>query len=502
MPGRLLTACAAAALALMATGSAAAKLVVSTTGSGTDSSAPLAIEFQDASPAALTLYVPPGVEATLGQAPGTELGSGKGSVRAGGADAEAAGTLLAADPASSACAPAGHDAVWRVQGPSASLELAVDRIAPGAPEASFASYRIAPCGDALVRSLELRLQGAFRYPPAAGAYVWRAIATPVDASGAPIAASATEHRSTELVPARVSLRASLDRAAGRARLSGTVSAGGRPLAGVRVALAAGASASSLVAAGHATTGARGRFELQRPVTRATTFRASVDTPARADPAGCADPLAPGGCVSATLAPISATSEPVRVRVPALRVLRLGARGADVALLRRELARLRYLPSGGGSVFDERTWHAVVALQGWRGLPRTGVVDRRTWKALRTAQVPAPWARIRRGVLIDTARQVLLLVDGGRTVRAIHVSTGAYGRTPRGRYSVYRKEILSWSVPFSVWMPYASYFVGGFAMHAYSSVPAYPASHGCVRIPPPEAPGVYRFAGYGTPVIIR
>ena len=67
---------------------------------------------------------------------------------------------------------------------------------------------------------------------------------------------------------------------------------------------------------------------------------------------------------------------------------------------------------------------------------------------------------------------------------------------------YRKEILSWSVPFSTWMPYASYFSGGFAMHSYPSVPAYPASHGCVRLPAVEAPGVYAFAGYGTPVWIR
>ena len=114
----------------------------------------------------------------------------------------------------------------------------------------------------------------------------------------------------------------------------------------------------------------------------------------------------------------------------------------------------------------------MALQGWLGLGRTGVVDRRTWRALGRARVPAPWAGLGRGVLIDTARQVMLLVAGGRTVRAIHVSTGAYGRTPRGRFAVYRKEVLSWSVPFSTWMPYASYFIGGFAMHAYPSVPTY------------------------------
>jgi lipoprotein-anchoring transpeptidase ErfK/SrfK len=88
------------------------------------------------------------------------------------------------------------------------------------------------------------------------------------------------------------------------------------------------------------------------------------------------------------------------------------------------------------------------------------------------------------------------------VRAIHVSTGAGGATPLGRFSVYRKELMSWSVPFQTWMPYASYFYGGYAMHAYPSVPAYPASHGCVRLPAVEAPGVYAFASFGSPVWIR
>jgi lipoprotein-anchoring transpeptidase ErfK/SrfK len=110
--------------------------------------------------------------------------------------------------------------------------------------------------------------------------------------------------------------------------------------------------------------------------------------------------------------------------------------------------------------------------------------------------------MRNGLEIDTARQVLLLVSEGRVARAIHVSTGAGGRTPLGHFSVYRKEVLSWSVPFKTWMPYASYFHGGFALHSYSSVPAYPASHGCVRVPAVEAPGVYGFAKYGLPVWIR
>ena len=97
--------------------------------------------------------------------------------------------------------------------------------------------------------------------------------------------------------------------------------------------------------------------------------------------------------------------------------------------------------------------------------------------------------------------VLLLVENGQVVRAVHTSTGFGGRTPAGRFHVYRKEQLSWSVPFKVWMPWASYFIGGIAMHSYSVVPSYPASHGCVRLPAPEAQRVYAFAVSGTPVFV-
>ena len=42
--------------------------------------------------------------------------------------------------------------------------------------------------------------------------------------------------------------------------------------------------------------------------------------------------------------------------------------------------------------------------------------------------------------------------------------------------------------------YPLYFLRGFAIHGYPSVPAYPASHGCVRVPMWIAPSL--FAGYG------
>jgi L,D-transpeptidase catalytic domain/Sporulation and spore germination len=150
--------------------------------------------------------------------------------------------------------------------------------------------------------------------------------------------------------------------------------------------------------------------------------------------------------------------------------------------------------------DYGTSQALLAFQGWEDFSRTGTITGETQLALARAHRPRPRTRgAGRRVEIHRDRGVLLLIDGNEVERLVHTSTGAGGATPSGTYRVYRKELLSWSVPFSVWMPFASYFVGGIAMHEYPHVPEYPASHGCVRLPAGDAERVYRFAEHGTPV---
>ena len=73
---------------------------------------------------------------------------------------------------------------------------------------------------------------------------------------------------------------------------------------------------------------------------------------------------------------------------------------------------------------------------------------------------------------------MLLVNSGKVVRAIHTSTGIGGDspdigTPPGKWKIYRKEVRSWSVPYKTWLPYAAYWVGGWALHGYADVPASP-----------------------------
>jgi len=181
---------------------------------------------------------------------------------------------------------------------------------------------------------------------------------------------------------------------------------------------------------------------------------------------------------------------------------IGPVPVGIAAVQRRLVQLRYLPARGAVTgrLDYRTSQALTAFQAWEGLARTGDANLGTRRKLNVAKIPVPRVRSqKRRMEVTRAKGVLLLVERGQVIRAIHVSAGAGGATPRGNHSIYRKERMSWSRPFSVWLPYASYFRGGYAFHEYPSVPAYPASHGCIRVGYPEARIVYEFATHGTRV---
>ncbi len=182
----------------------------------------------------------------------------------------------------------------------------------------------------------------------------------------------------------------------------------------------------------------------------------------------------------------------------------GEQSSNTRRLQERLADLQYLPrSAVDGVEGYRTQQAVIAFQSWEGLARDGVVGPATTAALAKAKSPKPQSGgPPRRIEVNRERGVALLIAHDRVKRAIHVSTGAPGTsTPAGTFEVFRKELKSWSVPFQVWLPYASYFTGGIAFHEYPDVPVFPASHGCVRVPAPEAPGLYRFAKLGTTVVV-
>jgi hypothetical protein len=197
------------------------------------------------------------------------------------------------------------------------------------------------------------------------------------------------------------------------------------------------------------------------------------------------------------------SEPVRLTPQPTRVP-VGPAPVDVAGVQRRLGALGYLPANAVTgAWDSRTKQAVLAFQSWHGLARDGAVGPQTIAALEVAAPPEPTSRdAGRRIEVHRAKGVVLLLDGADVIRAVHASTGAPAyETPAGSYSVFRKETNSWSVPYQVWLPYASYFNGGIAFHASDEVPASRVSHGCVRLSSPEAPFVYEFATVGTPVLV-
>jgi peptidoglycan hydrolase-like protein with peptidoglycan-binding domain len=119
-----------------------------------------------------------------------------------------------------------------------------------------------------------------------------------------------------------------------------------------------------------------------------------------------------------------------------------ARSEVVEDIQGELVRLGYLPRGSvDGVYGRQTRHAILAFQGWNRRRRDGRASRSLQSALEDAEPPRPARGWARHIEVELARQVALFVDRGRVVRVVHVSTGARGfETPRGRFSVFRKEL--------------------------------------------------------------
>jgi Sporulation and spore germination/L,D-transpeptidase catalytic domain/Putative peptidoglycan binding domain len=191
-----------------------------------------------------------------------------------------------------------------------------------------------------------------------------------------------------------------------------------------------------------------------------------------------------------------------VAVPTPPVLRLPAPDPAVEDVQQRLIDLGYLlPGDADGRFGPSTQNAILSFQKWERLGRTGLLDDRTKARLTVAVHPVPVTKgvgKRAEILLD--RQVALLILGNRVVRTIAVSTGkASTPTPPGDYHVYAKIPRWWSTPFREWLPWALPFVGGIAFHQLADVPAYPASHGCVRQSYTVARWTYNFAYVGMAV---
>jgi peptidoglycan hydrolase-like protein with peptidoglycan-binding domain len=172
----------------------------------------------------------------------------------------------------------------------------------------------------------------------------------------------------------------------------------------------------------------------------------------------------------------------------------GMQGDAVRALQARLVALHYDPGPLDGRYGPGLVSAVMGFQKVAGMPRNGRATPDVLAAVASATDPAPM--LAEGgptrVEIDLKRQVLFYWRDGALLRVLPVSTGN-GRhyceqgdcgvavTPSGSFRIGRRIRGPHKSPLGLLYD-PLFFTGGYAIHGSPSVPGYPASHGCVRIP--------------------
>jgi hypothetical protein len=177
----------------------------------------------------------------------------------------------------------------------------------------------------------------------------------------------------------------------------------------------------------------------------------------------------------------------------------GNRGLRVLLMQRRLQQLGYSTSLSGT-FDGHTSYAVLAFRKVNLMGKSSYANQRVFDMLLRNR-GAFRLRFRgpaRHVEFDWSRQVLVIARNGRPWRTHHASSGKPSTpTVFGTFRFYRKQPGTNSHG----MVDSNYFIGGYAIHGYPSVPLYPASHGCIRVPIPQAAGIDRAIALGDTIYV-
>jgi lipoprotein-anchoring transpeptidase ErfK/SrfK len=189
--------------------------------------------------------------------------------------------------------------------------------------------------------------------------------------------------------------------------------------------------------------------------------------------------------------------------------------ANLVAAQERLRELGYLVGAADGQQGQQTTAAIMAFQAVNGLSVDGVLGPQT---LATLDAPNASPSLRGGpgtrIEVDMDRQVLHLVEGGSRVTTMKVSTGRGGTfqsqdgqtlradTPVGTFTIDRRiageKPSSYGIG-SMWDP--MYFYGPWAIHGSPTVPAGPASSGCVRISMADGRWLFDRVPNGTPVVL-
>jgi hypothetical protein len=176
----------------------------------------------------------------------------------------------------------------------------------------------------------------------------------------------------------------------------------------------------------------------------------------------------------------------------------GASSPSVRLLQSELNALHYATPLSG-VFDEGTGRALIAYRKMTGMERTAYAGRGVFERLEhgAGAFHVHYPGDGRHVEADLTRQVLAEIDPHGKVRMLYTMSSGKPSTPTviGRFRVYSKTPGTNTEG----MVDSNYFIRGYAIHGYAEVPTWAASHGCLRVPIPDAGAIYAWIQEGTPV---
>jgi lipoprotein-anchoring transpeptidase ErfK/SrfK len=171
----------------------------------------------------------------------------------------------------------------------------------------------------------------------------------------------------------------------------------------------------------------------------------------------------------------------------------------LSLLKQGLRALGY-PAGYGPSVNDKLARAVLAFRKTNSMARTSTADRHVYGRVFAGRgaFKLRYPKAGKHVEADLSRQVVVLADNGKPVATYPTSSGAPGTpTVLGHYRFYLKAAGTNAKG----MYMSNYFIRGYAIHGYPSVPVYNASHGCLRIPNADAVSVFNWINVGDDIFV-
>ena len=210
------------------------------------------------------------------------------------------------------------------------------------------------------------------------------------------------------------------------------------------------------------------------------------SPSVSTPGESGNPTEPTSAPSVTAPPTTPTTPttppPTYAKVVFTRTIRQGDKGDETARIQQRLKDLAFDPGPVDGRF------------GLTGKQVDGKVSPDLWSKMQDPLAIAPMDNKSSAthVEVDLVKQIAIVWNGTTPRLITHISSGSNKNwcengwcgvavTPPGVYK-FNRRISGWRQAVLGMLYNPVYFNGGIAMHGALSVPLYPASHGCIRLP--------------------